>query len=191
MDKRDLLLTYFKAYEVQPKPLVSDLLDQSVDVELDRAEDIEWKNDCYVYFNLKGYQRVHVEIEAKEKNLLFIEPNSLNIIERESMPGINTEVKLSCISKTHLLRIPWKGYRYLRKKYRAFEDVILRHQQQMIQKLMNRCISLSYLSMEERFRQLMNKKLYLLQHIPHKHIASYLNIHPTNFSTLLSKIKIT
>ena len=46
------------------------------------------------------------------------------------------------------------------------------------------------LSMEERFRIFMDRSAHLLQSIPQKDIASYLNIDPTNFSKLINKIRI-
>ncbi|MEO8588156.1 MAG: cyclic nucleotide-binding domain-containing protein [Flavobacteriales bacterium] len=43
---------------------------------------------------------------------------------------------------------------------------------------------------EERFRQFAQQSAHLFQLVPHKLIASYLGIHPTNFSKLYNSIRI-
>lgn len=43
---------------------------------------------------------------------------------------------------------------------------------------------------EERFRQFAAQSAHLFQLVPHKLIASYLGIHPTNFSKLYNRIRI-
>jgi len=43
---------------------------------------------------------------------------------------------------------------------------------------------------EERFRQFAAQSAHLLHLVPHKLIASYLGIHPTNFSKLYNKVVI-
>ncbi|SEJ67359.1 cAMP-binding domain of CRP or a regulatory subunit of cAMP-dependent protein kinases [Cyclobacterium xiamenense] len=43
------------------------------------------------------------------------------------------------------------------------------------------------LSMEDRFKQIMHRKPELFKMIPHKYIASYVNIDVTNFSKLYNK----
>lgn len=191
MNKRELLITYFKSYGVHSQEMVADLYSQSKELALQKGDIINWETRHCVYFNLSGYQRLHVQVGDKERNLLFIEPAGLVVLENKLIPEIDTEVALSSIAKSRLLRIPKKTYQYLLDTYKDFEQLINLHRRQMIQKLMARCITLSYLPMDERFKKFVKKKLYLLQHIPHKHLASYLNIHPTNFSTLLSKTKIS
>lgn len=45
-------------------------------------------------------------------------------------------------------------------------------------------------SSEERFRQFAQQSAHLFQLVPHKLLASYLGIHPTNFSKLYNSIRI-
>jgi len=45
-------------------------------------------------------------------------------------------------------------------------------------------------NIETRFRHFMKRSPHLLNQIPHKDLASYLRINPTNFSKLLAKVKI-
>jgi CRP-like cAMP-binding protein len=56
--------------------------------------------------------------------------------------------------------------------------------------LINRQIELRSTSIEERFRGFCQRSPHLLQLVPHKYIASYLAIDPTNFSKLFNTVKI-
>lgn len=50
-----------------------------------------------------------------------------------------------------------------------------------------RCLDLQSLSIQERFYSIIEKKPELFGLLPHKYIASYYNIDPTNFSKLFSQ----
>ena len=56
--------------------------------------------------------------------------------------------------------------------------------------LIQRHYELLALSMEERFKALMQRSPHLLNMVPQKYLASYLGIDSTNFSKLLGKVKI-
>jgi CRP-like cAMP-binding protein len=56
--------------------------------------------------------------------------------------------------------------------------------------MIDRVRELQSFSMEERFRAFAKRSPHLFQLIPHKYLASYLNISPTNFSKLYNRIKI-
>jgi len=45
-------------------------------------------------------------------------------------------------------------------------------------------------SVEERFRQFAAQSPHLFQLVPHKLLASYLGMHPTNFSKLYNAVRI-
>jgi hypothetical protein len=55
--------------------------------------------------------------------------------------------------------------------------------------MINRHIELHSMSIEERFKTFCQRSPHLLQLAPHKYIASYLNIDPTNFSKLFNNVK--
>lgn len=64
----------------------------------------------------------------------------------------------------------------------------------MVQDLLIRNISrqddLQQLSAQQRFLQFCQRSGHLLQLVPHKYIASYLRIDPTNFSKLYNNVRI-
>ena len=56
--------------------------------------------------------------------------------------------------------------------------------------VMLRLVELQSFSSEEKFRTLMRRSPHILQLVPHKYIANYLGIDPTNFSKLINSVKI-
>ena len=56
--------------------------------------------------------------------------------------------------------------------------------------LLERLVEIQCYSSEEKFRTLLKRSPHILQLIPHKYLASYLGIDPTNFSKLINKIRI-
>ena len=56
--------------------------------------------------------------------------------------------------------------------------------------MINRHIELHSLTIEERFKVFCQRSPHLLQLVPHKYIASYLGIDPTNFSKLFNSVRI-
>jgi hypothetical protein len=56
--------------------------------------------------------------------------------------------------------------------------------------LLERIVELQCFSSEEKFRKLMQRSPHILQLVPHKYLANYLGIDPTNFSKLINSVKI-
>ncbi len=55
--------------------------------------------------------------------------------------------------------------------------------------ILNQYMELRAMTISERFRAFCNRSPHLLQQVPHKYIASYLDIDATNFSKLFNTIK--
>jgi hypothetical protein len=56
--------------------------------------------------------------------------------------------------------------------------------------LLERMVELQCFSSEEKFRQLLKRSPHILTLVPHKYLANYLGIDPTNFSKLINSVKI-
>jgi hypothetical protein len=53
-----------------------------------------------------------------------------------------------------------------------------------------RQIETQSMSAEQRFRALLARSPHLLHLVPHKYIANYLGMDPTNFSKLLGQVRL-
>ena len=54
--------------------------------------------------------------------------------------------------------------------------------------VLERLVELQCYTSEQRFRKLLQRSPHVLQLIPHKYLANYLGMNPTNFSKLMNKI---
>ena len=75
-------------------------------------------------------------------------------------------------------------------RYHNFERLITRFMSIMVSGILERQVELQCFSAEEKFRKLLNRSPHVLQLIPHKYLASYLGIDPTNFSKLLGSVRL-
>jgi len=55
---------------------------------------------------------------------------------------------------------------------------------------LTRLVELQSLSSEENFKKLLTRSPHILHLIPHKYLANYIGIDPTNFSKLLNTVKL-
>ena len=56
--------------------------------------------------------------------------------------------------------------------------------------MIQRHFELQSLSIKERFLVFARRSPHLLELVPHKYLAAYLNINPTNFSKLFNSVKM-
>lgn len=91
-----------------------------------------------------------------------------------------TDSELDYISFSELLAL-FDQSQQIERLFRKMAEVI-------VAGLINRHIELHALTMAERYKNFCKKNPHLLQLIPHKYIASYLGIDPTNFSKLFNRL---
>jgi len=84
------------------------------------------------------------------------------------------------------------NYQRLQELYDASSEVE-RFGRIMVEKMLlglnTRYIELQCMSVEERFKVFLNRSPHLLQKIPQKYLASYLNMAPETFSRLIRNVK--
>jgi hypothetical protein len=76
------------------------------------------------------------------------------------------------------------------ENHREFETLLRKTLVGTLNGVVTRYHRIIALSMEERFRDIHEKQSQLINQIPHKDIANYLRMDPTNFSKLLNSIPI-
>jgi CRP-like cAMP-binding protein len=88
------------------------------------------------------------------------------------------------------LRAPYPELQRLMQTRPAIESMIRSGLSYSLSGLLERLVELQCFSSEERFRKLLQRSPHILQLVPHKYLANYLGIDPTNFSKLLNKVRI-
>jgi CRP-like cAMP-binding protein len=97
---------------------------------------------------------------------------------------------LTCLTDSEMEYISFSELQKLFDKSQGIERLFRKMSEIVLSGIINRHIELHALTMEERFKIFCQRSPHLLQLVPHKYIASYLGISPTNFSKLFNKVKI-
>ncbi len=85
------------------------------------------------------------------------------------------------------------GYSELQKLFNqapGVERLFRKITEHILAGMITRHFELHSLTMEERFKNFCNRSPHLLHDVPHKYLASYLGIDPTNFSKLFNSVRI-
>lgn len=157
-----------------------------------KKEILTWEGETekYIYFVLEGVQRSYYIKDGREYVMAFTYPPSFSGIVESFLMQKPSRYFLECIADSRLLRIAFADHQRMMAKHRSLETLFRKATEAVLVGIAERQYELLAYSMEERFRAFTQRSAHLLHMVPHKDIASYLRIDPTNFSKLLSKIPI-
>ena len=139
-----------------------------------------------LYFILEGTQRSYL-LKDKEYTIAFSYHPNLGAIPDSFILQRPSKHYFESITPSKMLRITKTKLDDLIEKYPELNKLMLRYHEMMIVGLHDRQTELMSMSMEERFEVFCERSFHLFGKVPHKHIASYLNMDPTNMSKLLNK----
>jgi len=97
---------------------------------------------------------------------------------------------LKCLTESEFNYISYGTLQQLFEKSQKIERLLRKMTEHLLAGTLKRYIELHSLTIEEQFKEFTQRSPHLLQLIPHKYIASYLGIAPTNFSKLFNSVKI-
>jgi len=150
----------------------------------------EGEVENYLYFTIEGIQRGVLYKNGKEHTtFLSFTPSLCNNIE-SFLTQSNATYCVETITKSTLLRISNGELDRLKETHKEVNSLIYKLLILLIHQTGIRTINLQTLTIEERFLDFMKRWPSLLNKIPHKYIASYLNISDSNFSRLFNSVKI-
>lgn len=75
-------------------------------------------------------------------------------------------------------------------KHPEIQQLIQRGLADALSGLLERLTELQVAPAEQRFRNLLRRSSHILQQVPHKYLANYIGIDPSNFSKFLNSIRI-
>jgi CRP-like cAMP-binding protein len=143
-----------------------------------------------VFFVRSGVQMSFFETEKKTHVIAFTYPPNLCAIPESFSFQKPSKYYLICLTDSELDYITFEELQLLFDKSQSIERLFRRMTEGVLAGIINRHIELHSLTIEERFKIFCQRSPHLLQLVPHKYIASYLNINPTNFSKLFNHVKI-
>ena len=145
----------------------------------------------YLYFVAEGVQRVfYLDEEEREATLLFTYAPSFGGIVDAFLQQQPSAYYYETLTPSLFLHLSYPELQQLLQTMSAAEAFVRKALAASMHGLLQRMVELQCFSSEEKFRQMLKRSPHILQLVPHKYIANYLGINPTNFSKLLNSIRI-
>ena len=149
------------------------------------------EREKYLYFVLEGVQRIYYYDEQdREATLVFTYAPSFGGVLDAMMLGQPSRYMYETLTPSVFLRAAYTEVETIIKSNPAVETMVRRGVTYAISGLLERMAEIQCYSSEDKFRKLLQRSPHILQLVPHKYLANYLGIDPTNFSKLINKIRI-
>lgn len=139
-----------------------------------------------MYFMVEGLQRSYYIKDGKEHVIAFTYPPSFSGIPESFLTGLPSNYFLQALSDGQMLRLSAERLASACKAHPSIERLLRIATAQVLGGLVQRHYELLACTMEERFIAFMERSAHLINLVPHKQLASYLGMDPTNFSKLLN-----
>ena len=150
----------------------------------------EGRTERYLYFVQEGIQRSYYLKDGKEHVIAFTYNPSFSGIPESFLTQTPSLYFLETITPTRMLRTTYDNLQNLMESDPHIERLMRVATERVLAGFIQRHHELLALNIEERFKSLLERSPHLLNMIPHKHLASYIGVDPTNFSKLLGKVKL-
>lgn len=150
------------------------------------------EREKYLYFVLEGVQRIYYYDEQdREATLVFTYAPSFGGVLDAMMLRQPSRYTYETLTPSVFLRAPYAEVETIMKNRTAVETMVRLGITNALSGLLERMVEIQCYSSEDRFRKLLQRSPHILQLIPHKYLANYLGIDPTNFSKLINKTRIS
>lgn len=190
---KNILSTYLKT--IDPTIADSILTDytnawQEVTVPKKTLLTKEGQTQKELLFVVEGIQKSYYLNDGKEHVIAFTYAPSFSGIPESFFTQSPSNYHLKTISDSVLLKISYQEHMRFLHEHRPIESLYRKALEHLLGGLVTRHHELMAFSIEERFRAFTKRSPHLLNLVPHKDIASYLRIDPSNFSKLMGTVKI-
>lgn len=149
------------------------------------------EQENYLYFIIEGVQRVYYYDEQdREATLVFTYAPSFGGVLDSMLLDQKSKYNYETLTKSTFLRAPFSEIRELSFSYPGINQMVMKGMSAALSGLLERLAELQAFNSEEKFRKLLNRSPHILQIVPHKYLANYLGIDPTNFSKLINRVII-
>lgn len=143
-----------------------------------------------IYFVRSGVQMAYFQSSQRLHVISFSYPPQVCSITESFAFQKTTKQAIICLSESELDYISFEQLQSLYSECPNIERLFRKMAETFLAGLVNRNIEFHATSMEERFLAFCNRSAHLLHLVPHKYIASFLDIDPANFSKLFNRLKI-
>lgn len=138
----------------------------------------------------EGVQMSYFNNDGKLHVVAFTYSPSVSGIPESFLLQKPSQYYLQALTNTTVKSIDYHYLNELFDQHQILERLFRKMTESMFIGLTNRHIELHSLNIAQRFRAFAQRSPHLFQLVPHKYIANYLHIDPSNFSKLFNSIKI-
>lgn len=143
-----------------------------------------------LYFVKSGVQMSYFETDKKMHVIAFAYPPNLCAIPESFSLQQPSQHFLTCMTDSELDYIKYEDLQQLFDQSQALERLFRKMTEIVLAGVLTRHIELQASTIKERYLAFCQRSPHLLQLVPHKYIASYLGIDPTNFSKLYNTVRL-
>lgn len=145
----------------------------------------------YLYFVLEGLQRLYyLDEHHREATLVFSYQANFGGVLDSMMNQKPSQYNYETLSPSVFLRASYAQIEELLINKPAIEILLRKGLTGAFSGILERLVELQCFSSEEKFQQLLRRSPHILQIVPHKYLANYIGIDPSNFSKLINSVKI-
>ncbi len=158
-----------------------------------RKEQLTMSGDVedYLYFVCDGVQRVYyLDDHEREATIVFTYAPSFGGVIDSMVLRLPSRYYYETLTASVFLRARFADIRTLMATNPAIDRLINNGLTMAFSGVMERLVELQCFSSEEKFKKLLQRSPHILQLVPHKYLANYLGIDPTNFSKLINHVRI-
>ena len=146
------------------------------------------EKEKYLYFIQEGVQRMYYfDDEGREATVLFTYPPSFGGVLDAFLLQSPSRFFYETLTPSTFLRTDFNQLDQLLKTSHDIEKLIRTGLTGAFSGVLERLVELQCYSSEEKLRRLLRRSPHILQLVPHKYLANYLGIDPSNFSKLINK----
>ena len=149
------------------------------------------KREDALYFVMEGVQRIYYfDDQDREATLALSYPHSFSGVVDSFLLRQPSKYYFETLSASMLLKTSHAALTEVSEKHDEIAQLIQVITNHAFAGVLERMVELQCFSSTEKFKKLLQRSPQVLQLVPHKYLANYLGINPTNFSKLLNSVKI-
>ncbi|HWV30499.1 MAG TPA: cyclic nucleotide-binding domain-containing protein [Dyadobacter sp.] len=149
------------------------------------------ETERYIYFVTDGVQRIYyLDDQSREATIAFTYRPSFGGIIDSAMMEVPSRYYYETLTPSSFIRAPYSEFKEVAYERPAIERMLRAGMTQTLSGILERLVEVQCFSSEDKFRNLLRRSPHILQLVPHKYLANYLGIDPTNFSKLVNKVRI-
>src|SRR5690606_13014086 len=140
------------------------------------------EKEQFIYFVLEGVQHVYyTDDQNREGTMVFMYPPSFGGVLDAMLLQQPSRYYYETLTPSRFLRASAHDLLELMQTRMAISVMTQKGITQTLSGVLERMVELQSFSAEDRFRKLLQRSPHILHLVPHKYLANYIGIDPTNF----------